>query len=102
MNIISKNVGNTTYIGLVGELDEHTAVKTKTDLDNILESANRRIVFDFSGLDFMDSTGVGVLIGRYKKYKPENYSFFLSGANPTLEKVLKLSGIYSIMPKLEI
>ena len=100
MNIVTKNVGNTTYIGLAGELDEHSALMTKQKLDEILDNANSRIVFDFSALDFMDSTGIGVLIGRYKKYKDNNKSFFLSGANSTLEKVLTLSGIYSIMPKL--
>ncbi len=102
MNIIFKNVGNTTYIGLAGELDEHTAMYTKNKLDEILEKANSRIVFDFSGLEFMDSTGIGVLIGRYKKFRDNKFSFFLSGANSTLDKVLTLSGIYTIMPKLNI
>ena len=101
MNIISKNTDNSTYIGFQGELDEQTASEIKVKLNEILSDAKQRVVFDLTNLDFMDSTGIGVLIGIYKKFRNKNYSFFLSGANSTLNKILTLSGIYSIMPKLD-
>jgi stage II sporulation protein AA (anti-sigma F factor antagonist) len=47
----------------------------------------------------MDSTGIGLLIGRYKNIKKFNLPVYITGASITTEKVLQLAGIYSIMPK---
>ena len=47
----------------------------------------------------MDSTGIGLLIGRYKKLKDVNVKSYVQGASNSAEKVLEISGIYRIMPK---
>ena len=66
----SKLVGNTLYIGLNGELDESSAVFVRSKFDEVIESANiRKVVIELSQLSFMDSTGIGLLIGRYKNIK---------------------------------
>lgn len=90
----------TVYIG--GELDECSASRAKDVLDNLLyEYANSgKIIFDLSDISFMDSTGVGLLIGRYKKMSALHKPVYISGASPAAEKVLTLAGIYSIMPKI--
>ena len=49
----------------------------------------------------MDSTGIGVLVGRYKKFCNKPVAFFIKEPNATVDKILRLSGIYSIMPKIE-
>jgi stage II sporulation protein AA (anti-sigma F factor antagonist) len=59
----------------------------------------KKVVFDLSGLSFMDSTGIGLLIGRYKKLKQLNIPSYISGASVSTEKVIELAGLYSIMPK---
>ena len=84
-----------------GELDEYSASKTRSILDQVIsENLNSsQVVFDLSGISFMDSTGVGLLIGRYKKLRQYNIPSFLSGANVATEKVIELAGLYSIMPK---
>ena len=52
---------------LVGELDEHSAEKARRTMDEALLTNNyTAIMFDLSRLSFMDSTGIGVVIGRYK------------------------------------
>ena len=61
--------------------------------------AIKRVVFDLSGLKFMDSTGIGMLIGRYKKLKQFDISVYITGANVAIEKILQLCGLYTIMPK---
>ena len=53
----------------------------------------------FENLSFMDSTGIGLLIGRYKKLKQLNIPSYITGASITTEKVIELAGLYSIMPK---
>ena len=47
----------------------------------------------------MDSTGIGLLIGRYKKLRQFNVPAYISGATVATEKVIELAGLYSIMPK---
>ena len=73
MQIKSRVHDNTLFVLLCGELDEHTANYTKITLDDLFSNANiDKVVIDLSELEFMDSTGIGVLIGRYKKMKDKN------------------------------
>ena len=86
---------------LEGELDEYSASSAKEILDKLI-SDNANVTsadFDLSEVSFMDSTGVGLLIGRYKKLKQYNIPSYITGASVNAEKVLTLSGIYGIMPK---
>lgn len=93
------NLSLTVYV--YGELDECSASKAKNILDKILlDNLNTdKVVFDLSGLSFMDSTGIGLLIGRYKKLKQFNIPTYISGASVPAEKVIELAGLYKIMPK---
>lgn len=88
------------YVKLCGELDEHHSAYVRTTIDSLTDSdVVRRVYIDMSHLDFMDSTGVGVLIGRYKRLKPRGIPIFIQSPPPAVDKVLKLSGIYDIMTK---
>lgn len=89
----------TVYV--YGELDECSASLAKSILDKILlDNLNtEKVIFDLSGLSFMDSTGIGLLIGRYKKLKQLNIKSYISGASVNTEKVIELAGLYKIMPK---
>ena len=84
-----------------GELDESTASNAKNILERIISDNPHTgyAVFDLSGLSFMDSTGIGLLIGRYKKLKQFNISSYITGASASTEKILEVSGLYNIMPK---
>ena len=98
-NRIHKNV---LYISLDGELDEHTAEYTRINLDNAMLSqpSIAQIVIDLANLRFMDSTGIGVLIGRYKKMKDRNVPIYISNPSTQAERIFKMTGLYSIMPKI--
>lgn len=101
MDIKSKVLDDVLYIMMIGELDEYSANFTRDYLDNcFIENRFSTVVFEMSRLDFMDSTGIGVLIGRYKKLKNRNKSMFISNPSVTIEKIFKMSGIYQIMPKI--
>ena len=83
---------------LMGELDHHNAEKMRKRLDSeILKSGADIIIFDLSGLTFMDSSGIGVLLGRYKLFATRK--LYITGANQTVHKLLKMSGVYSVMPE---
>lgn len=101
MQIKKKLSNNTLHIMLCGELDEYTANYTRNVLDELICSNSfSRMIIDLSQLEFMDSTGIGVLIGRYKKLKNKNTPIYISNANSHIEKIFKMSGLYEIMPKI--
>lgn len=102
MQIKSRVLNKTLYILLSGELDEYSAKSVRKDLDTLLDTEKGfvQIVLDLSELTFMDSTGVGVLIGRYKKMREYNKPIFISNPSRNAERIFKMSGLYEIMPKI--
>ena len=91
---------NTLFISLDGELDEHTAEYTRVNLDAALtQTRAASVVIDLANLRFMDSTGIGVLIGRYKKMKDRNVPIFIANPSTQAERIFKMTGLYSIMPR---
>ena len=101
MEIKYKNSNLSLTIYVYGELDECSASNAKNIMDKLLLNnlTAKKVIFDLSGLSFMDSTGVGLLIGRYKKLKQFNIPSYISGASVATEKVIELAGLYNIMPK---
>ncbi|MBR1867637.1 MAG: anti-sigma factor antagonist [Clostridia bacterium] len=93
---------NNLYVYLFGELDEYSARESKNTLDKLIDvhSGVNNVVFNFSHLSFMDSTGIGVLIGRYKKLKRLGMPSYIQSPSVSVNKILQISGLYEIMPKI--
>ena len=89
-------------IALIGELDHHAAREIGGRLDRAIEAAlPLRLVLDWSGVTFMDSSGIGVIIGRTKKLKYFNdSSVSVCNMSDRVDKLLKCAGIYTIIHKL--
>ena len=101
MQVNAKILNDTLYISLDGELDENSAGFVREELDSSFSNNFfKQVILDLNGLSFMDSTGIGVLIGRYKKLKEKNIPIFLSKPSNHVDKILKMTAIYDIMPKL--
>ena len=101
MLIQSRLVNNTLYINLAGELDENTSSYAREKMDTMMALDNfRQIVIDLSELTFMDSTGIGILLGRYKKMKSHNIPIFICNPSSHAERIFQMTGLYDIMPKI--
>ena len=102
MELKTRLHNKTLYVLLSGELDEHSASEIRRSLDTLIDTEKgfNQLVMDLSELEFMDSTGIGVLIGRYKKLKQYNKPIFITKPSTQAEKIFKLSGLYQIMPKI--
>ncbi len=88
------------HIKLSGELDERFSAYVRISIDSLIDSGQfSKLYIDMSELTFMDSTGIGVLIGRYKRLKPRGIPIYLQSPTPSVDRVLGLSGIYEIMYK---
>ena len=84
-------------------LENYAKAFPDKSLDKILEklSPMSEVIFDFKNVGFMDSTGIGVIVGRYKKYRPNFLTFVIKNPNKTVDRILKMTGIYSLIPKLD-
>lgn len=89
------------YINLSGEMDECSAQSARSRCDKLIDEnlGARKIIINLAEVDFMDSTGIGFLIGRYKKAARYNIPLVIEKPNFAADKVLNLSGIYSLIPK---
>ena len=90
---------NNLYIRLSGELDQGVAEAARKNLDAFfVNKTYRNVVFDMSELSFMDSTGIGLILSRYKKLKNQNVPVYITAPNPQIDKIIRVSGLYTIMP----
>ena len=80
------------------ELDHHIAEMLNQKTDWIMEQKNiRRIVFDFRETDFMDSSGIGVIMGRYRNINLIGGKVEAVHVNDRIDKLLHMSGIYKLI-----
>lgn len=85
-------------VNLMGELDHHSAEEVRVKIDDRIDRDNiRKVILDFSGVTFMDSSGIGVVIGRYKKMQNRNGKLCVIEINKTVNKVFEISGMYKII-----
>ena len=99
MQIKFSNRGTTLIVSIVGELDHHTAEYARQKIDNeITKSTTRNVLFDMSKLGFMDSSGIGIIMGRYKNIRKLNGNAAVVNANSHVRRILEMSGILKLMP----
>ena len=98
MNIKIQSSDDKLIVYMSGELDHHSAEEVRNKIDASLEREKcNKLVMDFSGVTFMDSSGIGVIIGRYKKLTSKKGSLCIANVNSNIKKVLDLSGIFKII-----
>lgn len=80
------------------ELDHHQANKLKMETDLLIDAYHvRQLVFDFSGTEFMDSSGIGVIIGRCKNLGYQGGVVSATNLNERLQKIFRVSGLQKIV-----
>ncbi|MBE7043588.1 MAG: STAS domain-containing protein [Ruminococcaceae bacterium] len=81
-----------------GELDHYSASEIRRKLDREITGCSvKHLIFDFSDLSFMDSSGLGVIIGRYKKIKEKNGKVLLVCNKAHVDKLLSVSGLKKLL-----
>jgi stage II sporulation protein AA (anti-sigma F factor antagonist) len=99
LDIELKLIRNTLIIRLKGEFDMLKAEKIRRQIDERLQDDQvRNLVFNLEKVSFVDSSGLGVIIGRYKKVKEKDGNMYIVGAQPVVKKILVLSGINKLVP----
>lgn len=94
-----ERVGGAMIVYIQKELDHHLAKKIRQEVDFLIDRGNvKYLIFDFGGVSFMDSSGIGMIIGRYKKLRFFGGELRLSGIRPEVERIFSMSGIYKMGP----
>ena len=94
MNIDIKSENGSAIAKLSGEIDHHNAKELRTQLDKFIISAQPpELVMDFKNITFMDSSGIGLIMGRSKLMKECGGKLEVRNSQPYIKRVLKLSGI---------
>lgn len=79
---------------LSGELDHHTAATMRGQVDAAVERSVARVLrLDFSGITFMDSSGIGLVMGRYRLMQSRGGRLQVVGVSDRLLRVMKLAGL---------
>ena len=84
------------------DIDECCVQKIRRRLDNEIERyMPKETIFDFSNVTFMDSAGIGLLIGRYKLINMFGGDVKIANINTSVRKIFEMSGILRIMPEVK-
>ena len=95
-------VGQVLVVHMPRELDHHNCRNLKYETDLLLEeNPIRRMVFDFSKTEFMDSSGIGILLGRYKQLKLAGGEAVCCCAGKQVKRILREAGIEKLIPAFE-
>ena len=79
---------------LEGEIDHHSASYIRNEIDAEVERTSPEVlILDFKDVTFMDSSGIGLVMGRYKILKPLGGELHVSNTSPQIYKVMKLAGL---------
>ena len=87
--------GKVLTFKLTEEIDQHTADKIRRKVDGDIE---RKVIFDFSDILFMDSSGIGMVLGRYKLVKLLGGQFEIINVKKRLKRIFDMSGVSRIIP----
>ena len=91
----------TMTVRLTGDLDHNTAAQIREELDALIDDPGvKKLVFDLSELGFMDSSGIGMMIGRYKTMVRRGGSVAVKPGGKQVDRLMELSGLYQIIEKL--
>ncbi len=99
MTHILQNKNDTLVVKVVGELDMLTAQEFRETVEKAMSGALvRNMIIDLDKAGFIDSSGIGVILGRYRKIKAQNGVMVLWGMNENIKRILEMSGILSFIP----
>lgn len=88
----------TIIVKINAELDHHSATEIRKAVDSRLKNSNAvNVIFDFSRVNFMDSSGIGVIMGRYKLCRILGGKVIIFGLKKNVKRIIEMSGIDALI-----
>ncbi|MDO4543190.1 MAG: anti-sigma factor antagonist [Clostridia bacterium] len=101
MELNATKRGPRLTVQLFGELDHHSAERTRIMMDTMLHDVSvRELMIDMSGVTFMDSAGLGVILGRYRTLNLRGGKLIVCGVSQSIDRIFKMSGLYALIERV--
>lgn len=98
VEIIFDVIKNTLVAELFGELDHHAAEKARDKIDEAVDNYGvQNLIFDFTNVSFMDSSGIGMVLGRYRKMNETEKKIAIVSCSKAIRNILNMAGVFSLM-----
>ena len=99
MNSVFLDKDKILMVEISEEIDHHTTEKLRRKLDDdITRFMPRKVIFDFDKVSFMDSAGIGMIIGRYKMVNMLGGTVEMKNVKKSIRKIFEMSGVVKIIP----
>ena len=103
MNVTYKEEDKLLILEITEEIDHHTTEKLRRKADYEIERCSpKRTIFDFNKVTFMDSAGIGLIIGRYKFANMLGGKLEVANLTQSVRKIFEMSGILKLIPVTEL
>ena len=96
LGIDVRKVGSHSIVDVKGEIDVYTAPKLREKLIELVSEGSYDVVVNLEGVDFLDSTGLGVLVGALKRVKAHDGSLSLICSQDKILKIFKITGLTKV------
>ncbi len=93
-----KSWGEATLVEIEGEVDLHGAPQLRAALTELGAAPSARVALDLSGVSFLDSTGIGALVGALKKTRENGGQMAFFGARDRVKRVFQIAGLLGALP----
>lgn len=103
MSVTIESSGNLMVAYLIGEIDHHTAVDLREQIDGAISySKPSHLILDFKNVSFMDSSGIGLVMGRYRLMQNYHGELEVKNVSARMKKIMELAGLGRIATIKEI
>ena len=90
--------GEHTIVALTGDIDVNTSQRLRETLLRLVDGGSRHLVVDMTGVEFLDSTGLGVLVGIFHRLRAENGTLVIAGGSERVRSVFHVTQLTRIFP----
>jgi anti-sigma B factor antagonist len=96
LSLETRQVGDRTVVTVGGEIDVYTAPTLRDKITELVNAGHHTILVDMEQVEFLDSTGLGVLVGGLKKVRAQNGSMELICSQDRLLKIFRITGLAKV------
>ncbi len=98
LSLSTRTVGDRTVVEVGGEIDVYTAPKLREQLVDLVADGQYHLIVDMERVDFLDSTGLGVLVGGLKRVRAHDGSLRLVCTQERILKIFRITGLTKVFP----
>ena len=98
LSLATRTVSDRTVVVVSGEIDVYTAPKLREQIVSLVDEGQYHLIIDMSGVEFLDSTGLGVLVGGLKRVRAHDGSLALVCGEERILKIFRITGLTKVFP----